>query len=61
LADGTGTGRIDTDNVPYQGHSVTKQRFENDRTGYRVVVAMSSGTGERGDYVVVDPYAIDLG
>jgi len=24
-----------------------KQRFENDRTGYRVVVPMSAGTGER--------------
>jgi predicted phage terminase large subunit-like protein len=31
-----------------------KQRFENDRSGYRVVVPMGAGTGERGDYVVVD-------
>ena len=29
-----------------------KSRFENTRTGYRVVVPMSAGTGERGDYVV---------
>jgi predicted phage terminase large subunit-like protein len=37
-----------------------KQRFENDRTGYRLVVPMSAGTGERGDYVVVDdPHAVD--
>ena len=37
-----------------------KHRFENDRTGYRVVVPMSSGTGERGDYVVVDdPHSVD--
>jgi predicted phage terminase large subunit-like protein len=37
-----------------------KQRFENDRTGYRVVVPMCSGTGERGDYVVVDdPHSVD--
>jgi hypothetical protein len=37
-----------------------KQRFENDRTGYRVVVTMSAGTGERGDYVVVDdPHSVD--
>ena len=37
-----------------------KQRFENDRTGYRVVVPMSAGTGERGDYVVVDdPHTVD--
>jgi predicted phage terminase large subunit-like protein len=37
-----------------------KQRFENDRTGYRVVVPMSAGTGERGDYVVVDdPHSVD--
>jgi hypothetical protein len=37
-----------------------KQRFENNRTGYRVVVPMSSGTGERGDYVVVDdPHSVD--
>jgi predicted phage terminase large subunit-like protein len=37
-----------------------KQRFENDRTGYRVVVPMGAGTGERGDYVVVDdPHSVD--
>ena len=37
-----------------------KDRFENDRTGYRVVVPMSAGTGERGDYVVVDdPHSVD--
>jgi len=37
-----------------------KQRFENDKTGYRVVVPMSAGTGERGDYVVVDdPHTVD--
>jgi hypothetical protein len=37
-----------------------KNRFENSRTGYRVVVPMSSGTGERGDYVVVDdPHSVD--
>jgi predicted phage terminase large subunit-like protein len=37
-----------------------KQRFENDRTGYRVVVPMSAGTGERGDYVVVDdPHSVE--
>src|ERR1039458_6326056 len=37
-----------------------KQRFENDRTGYRVAVPMSAGTGERGDYVVVDdPPSVD--
>ena len=37
-----------------------KHRFENDRTGYRVVVPMSAGTGERGDYVVVDdPHCVD--
>src|SRR5438128_10960584 len=37
-----------------------KHRFENDRTGYRIVVPMSAGTGERGDYVVVDdPHSVD--
>jgi predicted phage terminase large subunit-like protein len=37
-----------------------KQRFENDRTGYRVVVPMGAGTGERGDYVVVDdPHSVE--
>jgi hypothetical protein len=37
-----------------------KQRFENDRTGYRVVVPMSAVTGERSDYVVVDdPHSVD--
>jgi hypothetical protein len=30
-----------------------KQRFDNDCTGYRVVVPMGAGTGERGDYVVL--------
>jgi len=37
-----------------------KDRFENDRTGYRVVVPMSGGTGERGDIVVVDdPHSVE--
>ena len=37
-----------------------KNRFENNKTGYRVVVPMSSGTGERGDYVIVDdPHSVD--
>ena len=37
-----------------------KQRFENNKTGYRVVVPMSAGTGELGDYVVVDdPHSVD--
>ena len=30
-----------------------KQHFGNDCTGYRIVVPMTGGTGERGDYVVV--------
>jgi predicted phage terminase large subunit-like protein len=37
-----------------------KSRFENTRTGCRIVVPMSAGTGERGDYVVVDdPHSVD--
>jgi hypothetical protein len=37
-----------------------KARFENTQTGYRVVVPKGSGTGERGDYVVVDdPHSVD--
>jgi hypothetical protein len=37
-----------------------KGRFENTATGYRVVVPMGTGTGERGDYVVVDdPHSVD--
>jgi predicted phage terminase large subunit-like protein len=37
-----------------------KHRFENDRTGYRVVVPMSGATGERGDYLVVDdPHSVE--
>jgi predicted phage terminase large subunit-like protein len=37
-----------------------KNRFENTATGYRVVVPMFSGTGERGSYVVVDdPHSVD--
>ena len=36
-----------------------KERFENTATGYRVVVPMGTGTGERGDYVVVDdPHSV---
>src|SRR5690349_3556074 len=43
-----------------RGDQNQKQRFENDRTGYRVVVPISAGTGERGDYVVVDdPHSVD--
>jgi predicted phage terminase large subunit-like protein len=42
------------------GDQNQKNRFENSATGYRVVVPMSSGTGERGDYVVVDdPHSVD--
>jgi len=48
------------DRYQLTGDQNQKQRFENDRTGYRVVVPMSSGTGERGDYVVVDdPHSVD--
>jgi hypothetical protein len=37
-----------------------KQRFENDCTGSRIVVPMFAGTGEGGDYVVVDdPHTVD--
>jgi predicted phage terminase large subunit-like protein len=36
-----------------------KGRFENTKKGYRVVVPMGTGTGERGDYVVVDdPHSV---
>ena len=42
------------DRYQMAGDQNQKHRFENDRTGYRVVVPMSAGTGERGDYVVVD-------
>jgi len=42
------------------GDQNQKDRFENTKTGYRVVVPMRSGTGERGDYVVVDdPHSVD--
>jgi predicted phage terminase large subunit-like protein len=42
------------------GDQNQKSRFENTTTGYRVVVPMFSGTGERGDYVVVDdPHSVD--
>lgn len=37
-----------------------KGRFENTATGYRVVVPLGTGTGERGDYVIVDdPHSVD--
>src|ERR1022692_2823854 len=42
------------DRYQLSGDQNQKNRFENTRTGYRVVVPMSAGTGERGDYVVVD-------
>lgn len=42
------------------GDQNQKNRFENTKTGYRVVVAMSEGTGERGDYVLLeDPHSVD--
>jgi len=42
------------------GDQNQKHRFENTATGYRVVVPMCAGTGERGDYVVVDdPHSVD--
>ena len=42
------------------GDQNQKSRFENTATGYRVVVPMYAGTGERGDYVVVDdPHSVD--
>ncbi len=48
------------DRYQLAGDQNEKHRFENDRTGYRVVVPMSAGTGERGDYVVVDdPHSVD--
>jgi hypothetical protein len=37
-----------------------KTRYENDKTGHRVVVTVGSGTGEHGDIVVVDdPTSVD--
>src|ERR1039457_4938317 len=48
------------DRYQLSGDQNQKNRFENTRTGYRVVVPMSAGTGERGDYVVVDdPHSVD--
>jgi hypothetical protein len=42
------------------GDQNQKDRFENTKTGFRVVVPMYTGTGERGDYVVVDdPHSVD--
>ena len=42
------------------GDQNQKNRFENTATGYRVVVPMFAGTGERGDYVIVDdPHSVD--
>src|SRR5262249_30514436 len=48
------------DRYQLSGDQNTKNRFENTRTGCRIVVPMSAGTGERGDYVVVDdPHSVD--
>jgi len=42
------------------GDQNQKSRFENTATGYRIVVPMGAGTGERGDYVVADdPHSVD--
>ena len=42
------------------GDQNQKNRFENTATGYRIVVSIGTGTGERGDYVVVDdPHSVD--
>lgn len=42
------------------GDQNQKSRFENTATGYRIVVPLGTGTGERGDYVVVDdPHSVD--
>jgi len=38
----------------------TTSRFENSRTGYWLVVPVTGGTGERGDFVVCDyPHSVD--
>jgi hypothetical protein len=48
------------DRYQLSGVQNEKDHFANDRTGYRVVVPMTGGTGERGDYVVVDdPHSVD--
>ncbi len=48
------------DRYQLTGDQNQKNRFENTKTGCRVVVPISSGTGERGDYVVVDdPHSVD--
>jgi predicted phage terminase large subunit-like protein len=37
-----------------------KKKFENDRTGYRVIATIGAGTGERGDVCVCDdPHSVD--
>ena len=42
------------------GDQNQKSRFENTATGHRIVVPIGTGTGERGDYVVVDdPHSVD--
>jgi hypothetical protein len=42
------------------GDQNQKNRFENTATGYRVVVPMCAGTGERCDFVVVDdPHSVE--
>jgi hypothetical protein len=48
------------DRYQLRGDQNTKDRFENTCGGYRVVIAIGAGTGERGDYVVVDdPHTVD--
>jgi hypothetical protein len=37
-----------------------KKKFENSETGYRVIATIGAGTGERGDFVVIDdPHSVD--
>jgi predicted phage terminase large subunit-like protein len=48
------------DRYQLSGDQNQKNRFENTATGYRVVVPVGAGTGERGDHVVFDdPHSVD--
>jgi predicted phage terminase large subunit-like protein len=48
------------DRFSLKGDQNEKQKFENDKTGYREITSVATGTGSRGDIVLVDdPTSVD--
>lgn len=48
------------DRFQLRGDQNEKRKFENDRTGYRVIATIGAGTGERGSFCIIDdPHSVD--